>query len=204
MHELGLSQAQLGKKAFGRLDPSAIQSLKKGSSPSADRLAAIADALGWELYLGPPRHRGPGMSEEEAANDPTLAHSRFLPIPWHRDARRPGSAPVGFLPAWFDANALVPDHLAAVEPDAIEIDGIALHGPRGALIVLDTRPPKQTDHGIWCWHLDGRTTVGHCQFAPGATVLFPRELHQPARILLGDDTRSARILGRVVWISTTT
>lgn len=56
--ELGISQAQLGQLAFGKADSAVIQNLKRGSSPTFDRLSAIAEALGLELYFGPPRESG--------------------------------------------------------------------------------------------------------------------------------------------------
>jgi phage repressor protein C with HTH and peptisase S24 domain len=45
--------------AFGKQDNTAMQSLRKGSSPAFDRVAALAAALGLELYLGPPRDTSP-------------------------------------------------------------------------------------------------------------------------------------------------
>jgi len=50
--ELGLSQTDVGLRAFGKADNTAIQSIKKGSAPSVERMAAIAEALDLELYLG--------------------------------------------------------------------------------------------------------------------------------------------------------
>jgi phage repressor protein C with HTH and peptisase S24 domain len=52
---MGLTQAQVGLLAFGKEDNTAIQSLKKGSSPAMDRIAEMARVLDLELYLGPPR-----------------------------------------------------------------------------------------------------------------------------------------------------
>lgn len=56
--ELGLTQAQLSMLAFGKNDTSAVQNIKRGSSPSFERLGAIAEALGLELYFGRPRETG--------------------------------------------------------------------------------------------------------------------------------------------------
>lgn len=57
--KLGLSQAEVGRLAFGKPDTTAIQSLRKNASPAIDRVAAIAGVLGLELYLGLPRDAGP-------------------------------------------------------------------------------------------------------------------------------------------------
>jgi transcriptional regulator with XRE-family HTH domain len=57
--ELGLTQAELGFRAFGKSETSAIQNIKRGSSPSFERLGAIADALGFDLFFGSPRDSDP-------------------------------------------------------------------------------------------------------------------------------------------------
>lgn len=53
--ELDISQAELGARAFGVSDNSAMQALRRGSSPAADKLEALCRAVGWEFYFGPPR-----------------------------------------------------------------------------------------------------------------------------------------------------
>ena len=55
MHELGMTQVELGLRAFGKADNAAIQGLKRGSVPALDRVAAMAKALDLEVYLGPRR-----------------------------------------------------------------------------------------------------------------------------------------------------
>ncbi len=58
MTELGLTQVELGMRAFGKADNAAIQGLKRGSVPALDRVAAMAKALDLEVYLGPRREVG--------------------------------------------------------------------------------------------------------------------------------------------------
>ena len=53
--ELGYSMAELSERAFGSRKVTAIQDLKRGSSPSIDRMAAMCEALGLEFYIGPKR-----------------------------------------------------------------------------------------------------------------------------------------------------
>lgn len=73
--ELGLSQIDVSLRAFGKADNSAIQSLKKGSSPSIERVAALAGALGLELYLGPIRDTAEAVREATS--------SEFAHVPLH-------------------------------------------------------------------------------------------------------------------------
>ncbi|MEM1077419.1 MAG: S24 family peptidase [Pseudomonadota bacterium] len=68
--ELGLTQTEVTKRAFRRNDTSAIQSIRRGSSPSVEKLAAIGDALGLELYFGPKR----APKEPDFDNNNPLPH----------------------------------------------------------------------------------------------------------------------------------
>lgn len=85
--ELGLSQTDVGLRAFGKVDNTAIQSLKKGSSPSVERLKAIADVLGLELYFGDPRPNVPPPGPQP--HPPTYA----LPGPTAPALAEPDAAP---------------------------------------------------------------------------------------------------------------
>lgn len=55
--KIGLSQAEVSAKVLGneRRDSALFQTLRRGSMPSAGRLQAIAAALDFEFYFGPPR-----------------------------------------------------------------------------------------------------------------------------------------------------
>lgn len=80
--ELGLSQADVGMRAFGKPENTPIQSLRKGSSPAIDRVASMAQALGLELYLGPVRDN----SQTAAASEKEFAH-----IPLHNASLAAGA-----------------------------------------------------------------------------------------------------------------
>lgn len=75
--ELGLSQAEVGARAFGKADNAAFQALRRGSSPSADKLAALCQAVGWEFYFGPPR-------ETRRIEHVTLDGRDFTHVPLHQ------------------------------------------------------------------------------------------------------------------------
>jgi SOS-response transcriptional repressor LexA len=55
--ELGLSQAEVSVKAFGRADNSAFQGIRRGAWPSVQKLQALADALGLDFSFGQPKTR---------------------------------------------------------------------------------------------------------------------------------------------------
>jgi phage repressor protein C with HTH and peptisase S24 domain len=55
--ELGLSQAEVSARAFGRADNSAFQGIRRGAWPSVQKLEALATALGLEYSFGQPKTR---------------------------------------------------------------------------------------------------------------------------------------------------
>ncbi|UWQ00824.1 hypothetical protein K3X44_09875 [Aliiroseovarius crassostreae] len=52
---LGMSMADVHKIAFPGTQSTAIQNLKRGTPPNLNTLTKLIDALGLELYIGPPR-----------------------------------------------------------------------------------------------------------------------------------------------------
>ena len=63
--ELGLTQAEVSRKAFGRTDTGLIQHLRRGKSPTARTLRSLCEALGLEFYIGPPRSGPVGPTKSE-------------------------------------------------------------------------------------------------------------------------------------------
>lgn len=72
---MGLSQADVGRLAFGATDNSAFQSIRRGASPAYDRLKAIGDVLGFELYFGPTRvQEGPAFEDFNTWSEDLIRH----------------------------------------------------------------------------------------------------------------------------------
>ncbi|MHC9236887.1 LexA family transcriptional regulator [Pseudooceanicola sp. 502str34] len=55
---LGYSMAELSERAFGSRKVTAVQDLKRGSSPSIERISALCEALDLEFYIGKKRDSG--------------------------------------------------------------------------------------------------------------------------------------------------
>ncbi len=201
MEELGITQSELGKRAFGKAVNTAIQSLKKGSSPAYDRVAAMADALGMELYLGPPRVKAPGFAEsaEELSDRPQhrSTGSDYLPIPWHSPSIGGGSSPVMFSYAWMTANGLIPDDLAAIAVDHADMADL----PGGkTLAVIDTRARSGKVFGIWCYNEGASTVMARLLFDQGSIIILSGKANSPPRMLMSTVAAGIRLLGKVVWI----
>lgn len=70
--ELGLSQAEVDRRAFGKAGNASFQAIRRGASPSYDRLMALGNVLGLEFYFGPQRVVEPSVATANAI----LAESR--------------------------------------------------------------------------------------------------------------------------------
>ena len=53
--DLGLSQAEVERRAFGKDGNASFQAIRRGAAPSYDRLMALGKALDLEFYFGPLR-----------------------------------------------------------------------------------------------------------------------------------------------------
>ena len=124
--ELGLSQAELGFRAFGKSETSAIQNIKRGSSPSFERLGALAAALGYDLYFGPRRDIGPVEYVE-------LDGANYAHIPLHDALLAAGSG-------YDNTAAPVIDHVA-FRRDWLERIGVTASGVRLAHVQGDSMQP---------------------------------------------------------------
>lgn len=199
--ELGMTQAQLGQKAFGKADNTAIQSLKKGSSPAIDRLEAMASALGWEIYFGPPRRRVDGMSEppSESGLLSVQATSRgYSPLPWLDPFSNKGSAPVAFLDEWISANGLILDNLAATTSAAIYLEGF---DPNKTLAVIDKTAPRR-GFGLWCLKEPTGITLAQTLFDKDDLVIETTGQSVPPRLVRNWRSGMTVPAGKVVWLGT--
>ncbi len=199
LNELGMTQAQLGHRAFGKADNTAIQSLKKGSSPAIDRLEAMASAIGWELYFGPPRRQAAGLSEPAREHDFALTNATragYSPLPWLDYGIGKGSAPVAFLDTWLESSGLIFDNLSATTPTKINIAGLE---PKRTLAVIDKSAPRQ-GYGIWCLKEGTQTLVARTLFSNEHLVIQASTNDLSPRIV--EDWRGGSIqpAGKVVWL----
>lgn len=133
-----MKQTELGKKAFGKVDNTAIQSLKKGSSPAFDRVAAMASALGLEFYLGPPRESG-------HLEEITLDGSDYALIPMHDAALSAGpgadndganvTGHLAFSRDWLKRINVLPTDACLAR---VTGDSMAPGLPAGAIVLINT------------------------------------------------------------------
>jgi phage repressor protein C with HTH and peptisase S24 domain len=201
LQELGLSQAQLGLKAFGKSDNTAIQSLKKGSSPSVERMAAIADALGLEFYIGPRRESGP-------VEQLLLETKDFAPV--HRLNARVSAGPgvengdtavietLAFRRDWLAKMGVTPSSAVLVKVTGNSMQP-GLHD--GDLALVDTiEKPIRSGHVYAVTDIDAQTLVKRIDTLDGEGLLLRSDNPDyPPLARLGEDANRVIIHGRVVW-----
>lgn len=199
LEELGMSQAQLGFHAFGKADNSAIQSLRKGSSPAIDRLEAMAAAIGWEVYFGPPRQTISGMNEPVAEFDHSNSsdtRTGFSPIPWFEPKLGAGSAPVAFLDSWLSSTGLIIENLAAINAPEATPPGF---DSNKTIAVIDQAAPRR-GFATWLLKEPNKTTVASVSFDGPDLVIVSATSGTAPRIIRDWLNRDVRPAGKVVWL----
>lgn len=184
--ELGLSHMQLGKLAFGREDASALHNMKRGSSPTYERLAAIAEALGFELYVGKPRADLSSQDVQRTFRRMDLSH-KWHQIPWHRLMRRAGVSPFSVDTAWFEERQIDIERAFAVEVD----------GSIG--VVLEWRGDEPVRPEVWAIYRAGQVEFRRAQLGPDAILLFSGG-DGPVDVLTEKRMHEIAPIGRVAWM----
>lgn len=212
--ELELSQADVGRAAFGKANDTSLQNIRRGASPSFERVLALSKALGLEFYLGPPRtfpvaSAKPifyGMGDGQAAvfekAPPEERDRHFLPIPFSDKPLhhgRKGAGPIAFCMSWFDELGLAPDHLRFVKIDG---QGIApLITPR-SLVMINEADTAPAANAIFAYSRQGVLDVGELlEVKDGKGFILSRRApgEAPEFFTTAQLKSEIRVLGRVVW-----
>lgn len=198
--ELGLSQVDVGRRAFGKADNSVISNMKRGSAPTYERLVALCNALDLEIYIGPRRPAVSALSESQAEYRSTSTspmRSGYSTIPWLEPKLGSGSAPVAFLDSWLAANGLVIDNLAAATASSVHILGF---DPTKTLALIDRAAPHTGFH-IWLLRDSGRKILAPVSFVGGDLIIESSDRASPARLVKNWRKGEVRPAGKVVWLS---
>jgi transcriptional regulator with XRE-family HTH domain len=198
--ELGLSQTEVGRRALGHSSASALQNMKRGSSPTVENLSLICDVLGLDIQIGPRLRSVGGLSESDGETDfdkPTPARMGYLPIPWTVPGLGLGSAPISIQRDYLAKHGLIPDRLSAVVPDTVLLS-LPVEGPFVA--VLDARKARR-GHGLWCFSEGRKTILAHITFDEGGMIISSPSPSTPAQLVNADRMTMIQLLGRVVMLT---
>ena len=213
MRELDMTQTELGQKAFGKSDNTAIQSLKKGSSPAFDRVAAMAKALGLELYLGPPRD---GLKQRRVEHV-TVEGSDYARIPLHDAKLSAGPGQLNDGVAIIDHMAFRQDWLRkiSVKPEnalmaRITGDSMAPGIQSGDVVMIDKTkvdvpnrtPSRKPPHlPIFAFIQDDQARVKRLErlVKERLLILYSDNKDVPPEVIGESNFHTLNILGQVVW-----
>lgn len=208
--ELGLSQADIGARAFGRADNSAFQALRRGSSPSAEKLAALCSAVGWEFYFGPPRETGP--VEHLVVGGAEYAH-----IPLHDALLAAGGGACNVTEDVIDNLAFRKDWLKRLGVSASAARLARVRGDsmqpslwHNDMILIDTRDREplvreratrdQRRSPIYAFIDQGEARIKRIERpSEDALLLLSDNTDYPPELRQGKDLAEMKIIGRAVW-----
>lgn len=200
--ELGLSQAQLGERAFGKADTSAIQNLRRGSAPNSDRLAALAEALGLEFYFGRPRDTSPVPTT-------IVAGEQFDTVARHDVAGEAGGGvinlegpPIDHLA--FSKRWLAQNGLSASDSVLINVRGDSMEPSlyEGDLVMIDRRKTHLRSGQIYALRDGDTLRIKRVEVIPGtALILRSDNPKHPPDYRAGEamNAISENVLGQIVW-----
>ncbi len=200
--ELGLSQTDVGMRAFGKADNTAIQSIKKGSAPSVERMKAICDALNLEFYIGVHRDvSDPPPISLDGTDFSTVprvaAEASAGPGALNGDVEVVGS--MAFRTDWLRDHGVRPGKALLV---SVTGDGMAPRIEKGDLVLLDL---ARTDivNGQPCIFkdTDGETHLKRLHRLGKSTLALVAENPPtpPPELRTGPDAERIKLLGQIIW-----
>jgi phage repressor protein C with HTH and peptisase S24 domain len=198
--ELGISQADLGLRAFGKADNTAVQSIRKGSAPSVERLAAIAEALNLEFYLGKRR-------DFVQAPTTVLEGERFETVARFDAAGSAGNGalnldgpPIDHLA--FSKRWLAQNGISAGASFLINVIGDSMEPSLydGDLVMIDRRKTRVRSGRIYAFREGDCLRIKRLELIPGtALILRSDNPRHAAEHLTGNSMNTIEVLGEVVW-----
>lgn len=195
--ELGFSQSDVGRKALGQNDGSVLQNIRRGAMPRFDNLQRVCEVLGIRVRLEAP-DQTPGAFREHAPeyNAGDAIRSGYLILPWRWPGQGKGSVPVAFPSEWLASRALLPERLAASQPEVSMLET----WPVGRSIVLVDVQSQRRGAGLWVYRRSGQEHLARIAFiAPSRIVILPDS--DSAMPVIVDDIADdgIEIGGQVVW-----
>lgn len=198
--DLGLSQAEVGMRAFGKADNTPLQNLKKGSSPSVERIEALAKALGLEFYLGAPRETGP-IEIAEIDGEQFAPIRRFDAELSAGNGAENGNVHVSEILA-FRRDWLTRLHVSPSNACLVKVRGESMQPTLhdGDLVLIDQSKTKIRSGRIYAFNDGGHSKVKRLDCMDDHTLIIRSDNPQfPLDIRKGEDANALKVIGEVVW-----
>lgn len=209
--ELGLTQAEVTERAFGRADTSSIQNIRRGKAPSITSAAAICDALGLEFYIGPRRDVGPPNPSHPLAGDVRIGDEEYSLIPRYdvNVSAGPGIIPtseaqddrVAFSRSW-----LIRHHISADLSGLVKVKGDSMAPviPDGALVLVHYAEMYVEREGVYVYSRNGEAYIKRLlpvdrapNGRPTSMVIISENPEYKPEVVTGLALNELRIVGRV-------
>jgi phage repressor protein C with HTH and peptisase S24 domain len=207
--ELGLSQAEVGRRAFNQNDGSALQNMKRGSAPTIENLGKLCASLGLDVQIGPKTAAAP-------VEHVMVDGADFARIPLHDAYLSAGPGVTNgdvaiidhlvFRNEWLQKIGLKPDHAAMAR---ISGDSMAPGIQHGDLVLIDTskrevpvakKCKNPVAPPIFAFMQDDEARVKRLERQePSALILYSDNQTFRPEILFGSEVDCINILGQVVW-----
>ena len=200
--ELNLSQNEVGLRAFGKADNTPIQNLKKGASPSVERMAALCEALDLEIYIGKRR-------DITAAPSTTVEGEHFTTVARYEAEGAAGNGAINFdgppidhlafSKRWLEQNGI-----SAGDSVLINVRGDSMEPSiyDGDLVMIDRRKTHIRSGRIYAVREGDSLRIKRLELIPDAAIILRSDNPKyPPEHRTGEAMNdiSLGVIGEVVW-----
>jgi len=200
--ELGLTQSQVSAKAFGRADSSAFQGIRRGASPSVQKLEALAKALGLEFRFG----SIPEQNEHVTTTFVDGSHFSALPLYGVEASAGPGAENsnaevvemLAFRQEWLDRLGVKASKACLLK---IRGDSMAPLLQHGDLALIDRSRTEIINGRTYAFvDIDGQTRLKRLEKID-TTMLILRSDNPDhlTEVRKSQDMNRLQMIGEVVW-----
>lgn len=201
--ELGLSQADVGAKAFGRADNSAFQGIRRGAWPSVQKLQALAAALDLEFNFGAPK-----ADNSSTENIVQIDGGDYAPVPLFnaRASAGPGALngdaevveQLAFQRSWLKKMNVKPGNACLLR---VKGDSMSPLLQDGDIALIDQSKSKIRNGRAYAFvDIDGQTRIKRLEQLDEKTLLLRSDNpNHTWELRKATELNRIKMIGEVVW-----
>ena len=204
--KLGLSQAEVAYRAFGQDNSAAIQGLRRGRSPGIERLSAMSEVLGLELYFGPPRdtlkHDFNSLLDLEVNDRNDFAFVSRFDVKLSAGPGADGNndrqlASVAFRKDWMIQQGLNADRCVVCGVQGISMEPLLYEGDLVLLNRSEADVRSGQVYGIV--DIEGDVRIKRIERIENGIILRSEHPDCPSEVRQGEDANRVSIIGALAW-----
>lgn len=201
--KLGLTQAEVAYRAIGQDSSAAIQGLRRGRSPGIERLSAMCEVLGLELYFGPPRdtlkHDFNSLLDLESNDRKEFFFVSRFDVKLSAGPGADGNndrqlASVAFRKDWMIQQGL--------NADRCGVQGISMEPLlcEGDLVLLNRSTADVRSGQIYgIVDIEGDVRIKRIERIENGIILRSEHPDCPSEVRMGEDANRVSIIGALAW-----